>query len=68
MNVTIRVDLTADKGETEFFEICQLEHPYRELDPSRIDLLLAGEKAIPHGLHRFVVATQVEEVCLLRLF
>jgi hypothetical protein len=38
MKVTIRVDVTMDYGETESFEICQLERPYRELDPARIGL------------------------------
>jgi hypothetical protein len=57
-----------DYGETESFEICQLERPYRELDPARIGLSLTEGKDVLHRLQRIVVAAQAEEVCLLRRF
>jgi len=68
MKITIRVEITTDWDETDTFEICQLERPYRQLEPERIGLSLAEGKDVLHRLQRIVVAAQAEEVCMLRRF
>lgn len=55
MNVTVRVEITTDWDETETFEICQLERPYRELEPAKVGLSLAEGKDVLHRLQRLVV-------------
>jgi hypothetical protein len=44
MKITIRVEITTDWDETDPFEICQLERPYRQLEPEKIGLSLAEGK------------------------
>ncbi|BCG04278.1 hypothetical protein PPGU19_088460 (plasmid) [Paraburkholderia sp. PGU19] len=44
MKITIRVEITTDWGETDTFEICQLERPYRQLEPEKVGLSLAEGK------------------------
>jgi hypothetical protein len=68
MKVTIRVEITTDWDETETFEICQLERPYRQLEPDKAGLSLAEGKDLLHSLQKIIVAAQAEEVCTLRRF
>lgn len=68
MKVTIRVEITTDWDETETYEICQLERPYRQLEPDKVGLSLAEGKDVLHRLQQAVVAAQAEEVCMLRRF
>ncbi|SIT44909.1 conserved hypothetical protein [Paraburkholderia ribeironis] len=68
MKVTIRIDVTTDYGETETFEICQFERPYRELEPAKVGLSLDEGKDLLHRLQRLVVAAQAEDVCTLRRY
>jgi hypothetical protein len=68
MKVTIRVEITTYWDETDIFEICQLERPYRELEPSKVGLSLAEGKEVLHRLQKVVVTAQAEEVCMLRRF
>jgi hypothetical protein len=64
MKITIRVEITTDWDETDTFEICELERPYRQLEPEKIGLSLAEGKDVLHRLQRIVVAAQAEEVCM----
>jgi hypothetical protein len=68
MKVTIRVEITTDWDETDTFEVCQLERPYRQLDPDKVGLSLAEGKDLLHRLQQVVVAARAEEVCTLRRF
>jgi hypothetical protein len=68
MKITIRVETTTDWDETDTFEICQLERPYRQLGPEKVGLSLAEGKDLLHRLQQIVVAAQAEEVCMLRRF
>ena len=68
MKITIRVEITTDWDETDTFEICQLERPYRQLEPEKVGLSLAEGKDLLHRLQKVVVAAQAEEVCMLRRF
>lgn len=68
MNVTVRVEVTTDWNETETFEICHLERPFRELEPAKVGLSRAEGRDLLHRLQRVVVAAQAEEVCMLRRF
>ena len=47
MKITIRVEITTDWDETDTFEICQLERPYRQLEPEKVGLSLAEGPATP---------------------
>ncbi|KAA0998504.1 hypothetical protein FVF58_44275 [Paraburkholderia panacisoli] len=47
MKITIRVEITTDWDETDTFEICELERPYRQLEPEKIGLSLAERKDVP---------------------
>lgn len=64
MKVTVRVEIST---ETDTFEICQLERPYRNVEPEGIGLSLAEGKDVRHRLQKIVVAAP-EEVCMLRRF
>ncbi|OUL73960.1 hypothetical protein CA601_43255 [Paraburkholderia hospita] len=68
MKITIRVEITTDWDETDTFEVCQFERPYRQLEPEKIGLSLAEGKDVLHMLQRVVVAAQAEEVCMMRRF
>ena len=68
MKITIRVEITTDWDETDTFEVCQLERPYRQLEPGKIGLSLAEGKDVLHMLQRVVVAAQAEEACMMRRF
>lgn len=41
MKVTVCVEVTTDYGESDTFEICDIDRPYRELDPAKVGLSLA---------------------------
>ncbi|BCG05437.1 hypothetical protein PPGU19_100050 (plasmid) [Paraburkholderia sp. PGU19] len=56
MKITIRVEITTDWDETDTFEICQLERPYRQLEPEKVGLSLAEGKDLLHRLQKVVVA------------
>ena len=56
MKITIRVEITTHWGETDTFVICELERPYRQLEPEKIGLSLAEGKDVRHRLQRIVVA------------
>ena len=56
-----------DWNETETFEICHLERPFRELEPAKVGLSRAEGRDLLHRLQGVVVA-QAEEVCMLRRF
>ncbi len=36
MKITVRVEVTTDYGESATFEICDIDRPYRELDPAKV--------------------------------
>lgn len=44
------VDVTPDYGETDIFEICEPERPYRELEIAKVGLSVAEGKDAPHRL------------------
>jgi hypothetical protein len=68
MKIAIRIEVAIDYGETKTFGIFKLERPYRDLEPAKIGLSLAGGNHVLHEMQKIVVATQAEEVCTLRRF
>ncbi|SKD04240.1 hypothetical protein SAMN05446934_9270 [Paraburkholderia hospita] len=68
MEVTIRVEITNDWDETDTFEICQLDRPYRQLEPDKVVAVIGRGKDLLHRLQKIDVASQAEEVCTLRRF